>query len=114
MTITCMSLTRCGCWTSMPRGRSTTVHSNAERISSCNWKKAAPSVISGWLIGASADSTASFSDAFTMARSMNSPSIRSGFSNASRNPVLGSRSSASATVPNWRSRSINPTVFFIS
>jgi hypothetical protein len=35
------------------------VVSNALRISSCSWKKAEPSLSSGWLIGASADRTQS-------------------------------------------------------
>ncbi len=40
---------------------------------------------------------------------MNRPSIRFGFSSASRRPWLGSRSSDSATVPNCRSRSTSAT-----
>ena len=40
-----------------------------------------------------------------MARSMNSPSMRLGFSIASVRPRPGSRSSASAPVPKWTSRS---------
>jgi hypothetical protein len=57
------------------------------------------------LIGASADSTQSLSLARTMARSMNRPSMRLGFSMASVRPRPGSRSSASAPVPKWTSRS---------
>ena len=40
---------------------------------------------------------------------MNSPSIRFGFSSASRRPWLGSRSRDRATVPNCRSRSTRAT-----
>ena len=60
----------------MCRGRSSTVDSKALRISSSSWKNAAPSVTSGWLIGASADSTLRRSLARTIARSMNRPSMR--------------------------------------
>ena len=44
-----------------------------------------------------------------MARSTNSASMRPGCSSASRRPGAGSRSSASATVPNCRSRSTSAT-----
>ena len=71
-----------------------------------------PSVISGVLIGASADRTASFSLAFTIARSMNRPSMRLGFSIASVRPRPGSRSSVSAPVPKCTSRSSSAVVRF--
>ena len=83
-----------GYWTSMLRGRSITVPSKAWRISSCSWKKAEPSVSIDWLIGASAERTQSLSLARTIARSMNRPSMRLGFSIASVRPRPGSRSSA--------------------
>jgi hypothetical protein len=58
-----------------------------------------------WFSGASAESTQSLSLARTIARSMNRPSMRLGFSIASVRPRPGSRSSASAPVPKWTSRS---------
>src|SRR5688572_7403374 len=102
---TLTSLTRCGNWMARPRGMSTTVPSKAWRISSCSWKKAEPSVSADWFSGASADRTQSLSFARTIARSMNRPSMRLGFSIASVRPRPGSRSSASAPVPKWTSRS---------
>ena len=95
----------CGKLISMLRGRSITVISNAWRNSSSSCTKAAPSVISGWLIGASAERIDRLSFARTMARSINSGSMRLGFSIASVRPRPGSRSSDSAPVPKWTSRS---------
>ena len=77
-TTTFTSASRCGKLISMLRGRSMTVISNAWRNSSSSCTKAEPSVISGELIGASAERIARLSFARIMARSMNSPSMRLG------------------------------------
>ena len=56
-------------------------------------------------VGASAERTDRRSFARTIARSMNRPSIRLGFSIASVSPRPGSRSRPRAPVPKWMSRS---------
>ncbi len=62
-TATWASCTRCGCWISMWRGSRARQFEGVAH-SSWSWKKAVPSVMSGWLIGASAESTQSLVRAY--------------------------------------------------